>query len=297
MDENLPPENLPPTPADSTDVPWDPKDEPVPFALTVRARRAVAPEQLPDLRLLDGPDDGALDRAGDPRPAQARALRRSGLTTEAVAARLGVDELVARAWVTDTRAATGPLRGPFPDSRGVTAPTQDVRDGQARPVGPGDGKDRVSRQERGLGRGLARAEAHRDALDRLEKDPRFAATVGFLAGMVEVEPTGLSCVTSRQRTASRLLGRLREEFDLPPHLVRAVLRIAPGVAGDLARHAWSRALDLPLERMVHTRWRGAGSPDAVEVMLRIGDEDIAATVAGWLDAFFDPDAVALELAF
>ena len=277
-------------------------DDPIPFALTVRARREIAPEQLPDLRVVHGPDGGDLDRAGDPRPAQARALRRSGLTARAIADQLEVDELVVQAWIADT-AVLAPRHPHLIPENGVrggdrrVGPSGSLSDGRPHPD-DGNGEDAAAQPEEADVTGaLARAAAHRDALDRLGKDPRFAGTVGLAAGLICVEATALSWATSRPQAASRLLEGLREELDLASEHVRIVLRIGPRVAGDLARQRWSRALGVPRERVVHTRWPTAETPDAVQAMLRITGTDAAATVAGWLDAFVDPQSVALELAF
>ena len=51
------------------------EEEPIGFALTARARRAVAPDSLPDLSVVRHPavappePDGAIDGPGDTRPA------------------------------------------------------------------------------------------------------------------------------------------------------------------------------------------------------------------------------------
>jgi hypothetical protein len=73
-----------------------------------------------------------------------------------------------------------------------------------------------------------------------------------------------------------------------PGEVRVVLRLGPDAAGDLARHRWASALGLPVDRISHTRWRGAPSPDAVEALVRLHDPALAASVAGWRDALLDP---------
>ena len=272
-------------------------DEPIPFGLTVRARREIAPDELPDLRLVDGANDGAVDRPGDPRPAQARALRRSGLSIPTIADRLDVEELVVRAWTADTkvRARGGEATTRRVRARPAPAPAGAV--GPAPVPAPVVPQGTVAADERPAVQARARTEAHREALVRLRSDPGFAGTVGLLAGTALVEPAALSWATNRPPIAARLLEQLRSECDLAPQQVRVVLRIGPGVAGDLVRHDWSRMLELPLERIVHTRWATADSPDALEAMCRITDPQVAATVAGWCDAFFDPRAVSLELAF
>lgn len=105
----------------------DEAEDPIPFALTARARRTVAPHAVPALRVITAPpsvdpDPGAAragaatsatggpaladvgahavigDDPSDTRPARARALRRSGRAHADIASELGVDELLVRAW-------------------------------------------------------------------------------------------------------------------------------------------------------------------------------------------------------
>lgn len=122
-------------------LPFDDEvDQPVDLVLTARARRVVAPADLPALRLVPEPADPATSPAGagastdggatdgavaasrpeprtgppvvrhparvdddpsDTRPSRARALRRAGRPTSKIAEQLGVDELLVRAWVAD----------------------------------------------------------------------------------------------------------------------------------------------------------------------------------------------------
>lgn len=122
-------------------LPFDDEvDQPVELVLTARARRVVAPSDLPALRLVSEPADPAAPaeetggtQAGgeqdggaavsgraprsapavtrhparvdedpsDTRPSRARALRRAGRPASKIAEQLGVDELLVRAWVAD----------------------------------------------------------------------------------------------------------------------------------------------------------------------------------------------------
>jgi hypothetical protein len=83
-------------------------DAPIPYSLTARARRTVAPDDLPALRVISDPpapttpaDAGAAqqldDERSDTRPARARALARAGTPLPAIAQQLDVDELLVEA--------------------------------------------------------------------------------------------------------------------------------------------------------------------------------------------------------
>ncbi len=247
-------------------------EQPIPFALTARARRAIAPEALPALRIVPErtrptrdprrerfpPEDDPTDT----RPARARALRRAGLGAESIARQLHADELLVRAWVGEVAADERDSVTPP-----VTAPVTTEAAPALRPVGT-----------------PVRASAAAVARRRLSTDPGFAAGLGLLAGVVSLDTHAVTLVTARASVAGGALAWLRRELDLDACRPRTVLRLGREVAGDLARSRWAEALEVSPKRVTVTRWHGAPSPDAVEALVRIADPDVATTVAGWCDA-------------
>jgi hypothetical protein len=315
MDEHLRSALAPRTGAQQP-LPFDDEaDDPIPFALTARARRTVAPERLPPLEVVpdrgaadpgssrpaptaDGPqpaavrrqpapatrpsqasrpgddeDDGHLDDPTDTRPARARALRRAGVPVARIAAQLDVDDLAVRAWTGDV--AAEPTTEPEPG--GGTAPSRPRVPALARELE----EDRTAFE-------LARAAAREDALARLTDDPSFAAGVGLVAALAEVDTHAVTLVSPHPEVVGRVLGWLVSHAEVDPGRVRVVLRIGPDVAGDLARHRWAAGLGVPVDRVSHTRWRGAPAPDATDALVRLHDLALAATVAGWRDALLTP---------
>jgi hypothetical protein len=275
----------------------DEADAPIPFALTARARRAVAPHALPPLAVV--PDacapgttpavgstaaspspaparpaatlraapavdpDGAVDVPGDTRAARARALRRAGLGTGAIARQLQVDELLVRAWVGDPLASADPHA-----AAGAVAATDDDR--------------------RSTALALVRAAAADEARELIRTDPGFAAGLGLLAALVSTDEHAVTLSTSRPAVAARAIAWLHERAGVQPGDVRVVLRLGHRAAGDLARHHWAELLGVPVGQVVHTRWRGAPAPEAAEALVRVADPELAATLAGWCDGLLDP---------
>jgi hypothetical protein len=287
MDEHLRSALAPPRGAQQP-LPFDDEaDDPIPFALTARARRTVAPDHLPPLEVVpdrpapatptrrtgDGEDDGHLDDPTDTRPARARALRRAGIPVARIAAQLGVDDLAVRAWTGDVAADPDAEAG----ADGGTAIPRACVPVLARELD----EDRVAFE-------LARAAARDHALGRLADDPTFAAGVGLVAALAEVDTHAVTLVSPHPEVVGRLLGWLVTHAALDPARVRVVLRLGPDVAGDLARHRWAAGLGVPVDRITHTRWRGAPAPDASDALVRLHDPALAATVAGWRDALLTP---------
>lgn len=267
MDETrgTPPRAQQPLPFD------DEAHHPVPYALTARARREVAPQDVPDLTVVGrapsgraggDPDEGALDTPGDTRPARARALRRAGTPIETIARTLQVDELAVRAWL-------GDLAG-----RGAAHPVRLVREEQPR-----------SRASRAFERACARAAV--TGPDRLADDPAFAAGLGLVAGIAEVDEHSVSVATADPRVAAAVVRWLVDHAGARPGRLRVVLRLAPGAAADVARHRWARALGLPLEQIAHTRSRGTPAGEE-QALVRLADVMVAGTVSGWSRALLDP---------
>ena len=259
-------------------------DEPVPFRLTPKARRVVAPDDLPSLEVVapgPAPADGDhaevpvdLDDPHDWRSAHARALRRGGMSVLAIANRLDVDELAVRTW-------TGDL-----DPKGRRRPRlRAVRDtaAAAPPPEPADqpADDRMTRHHAAFAR--ARREAA-DAAGARMGDPAFVRGLSLTVAAAEVDEHAL-LVTVRDRDVARTVrGWLVEHAGVDARDLRVVLRLGSTEGADLVLHRWADALDLPPERVARTHWRSAPSADATEVLLRVPDARVAARVAGWRDA-------------
>jgi hypothetical protein len=303
-------------------LPFDDEAErPVPYALTARARREVAPEAVPELEVVppvpdeharSGPtpptsgrgrstgastsprsrsaasrggavpsghpaqDDGALDEPADTRPSRARALRRAGVRVPQIARQLGVEELTVRAWVGDL--GGGAAAGHQPSGL-VALPGLPSAGAGADPA--------VRRRER----------AREEGRIRLRQDPGFAAGLGLLVGAGEIDEHGVGLRTNDPRVAAAVVDWLTTYGGVGPERVRVVLRLGAKVAGDLARHTWSGELRLPLEQLTHTRWRGAPEQDAVEALLHVTDERLAARLGGWTQALLEPEPTPLDAAF
>ncbi len=263
------------------------EEEPIGFALTARARRAVAPDSLPDLNLVrperpipaPTPDpDGAIDRPGDTSPARARALRRAGVPLGAIAEQLDQDPLTVAAWVGEVAPGGRPAR---PPRLTAVESTPDDRD----------------EDQEELAHRLARADAARSARSRLTSDAPFAVGVGLLAATATVDRHAVTLRSGDLRLAERVLDWLAAEGPGVIPQVRVIARVGPAVAGDLARRRVADRLGLNVEQVRWTRWRGASDPDALEVLVRLADPHWATAVGGWIDAALEPDEASLDLAF
>lgn len=302
-------------------LPYDDEaDQPVDLALTAKARRVVAPTEMPALRLVTtaagtgvsgqvtdpamrdvatvthtttDPHPPAVridDDPSDTRPSRARALRRAGRTPSRIAEQLGVDELLVRAWVADV-APRGSRRRDAGGSGGVrTAAPAAAHVSVQRRRADGDGADVVDdhRDDHRTAFELARAAARDEARRERLHDPDFAGGVGLLAGIAEIDPHAVTIGSVESDVVVAALRWIREQLDIAPERVRVVLRIGPRVAGDLAAHRWAKVLEIPRERLAVASWRDAPTDDAEQVLLRIADPTAAAAVAGWRDALLAP---------
>ena len=98
----------------------------------------------------------------------------------------------------------------------------------------------------------------------------------------------MTITTVEPEVASAALRWLRGQLDIDPNRVRVVLRVGPRVAGDLAAHRWARQLEVARDGVAVASWRQAPNDDVEQVLLRIADPTVAATVAGWRDALLAP---------
>ncbi|HEX9889245.1 MAG TPA: hypothetical protein VGA69_07180 [Nitriliruptorales bacterium] len=266
--------------AAQAELPFTASDEdPITFALTARARRQVAPESLPPLEVVPEPvhepdaehgfEHGFEDDPTDTRPARARALHRAGLSVQAVATELDVDQVLARAWCGDVAGSARTSR------RRVVALEPALRE---EPV-PNPRLTRAWRvyEER-------RAEARHDIAELLAADVAFARGLGLVTGLAELTPHAAIVGTRDRQIGAAVVRWLQHHAGVDEHRIRVVLQLGPEVAGDSASYEWRRALGLPADRFSVTRWRLAPARDAVQALIRVADPTFAGTLAGWRDA-------------
>lgn len=266
------PPPVPAEPAQAT-LPFDAAlDDPIPFALTARARRVIAPESLPRLTLLDEAASADPEDPADTRPARARALRHAGVDVDQIAEELDVDELVVRAWVDDIT----PVRSAERRLRSVPGGPRTEPEQRAR------AEARRRRAEEAFA--STRSAAARAAEDRVAGDPAFVSGLGLVTGVADVNAHGVVLTTRDLAIARAALRWLTATVEVEPARVRVLLRLAPQVAADVTVHAWHRATGLPKERFTTARWRQAPTAEAVEAMVRISDPRVAGALAGWRDA-------------
>jgi hypothetical protein len=274
---DVPPADLPA--GTQVPLPFDDEAEaPIPFALTARARRTVAPHVLSALRVVTTPASSRVepppvveDDPSDTRPARARALRRSGRSTADIADELGVDELLVRAWA-----------GHVPVARPASSASSRS---SARPAERRSGRQAQEAARAAFER--TRQAARDIARSRLAAEPGLAAGLGLLAGVSDISPTAVDVTTADARVAGAVVRWLTEVLGADPSEVRLVLRVGPRAAADLARHRWAQAVGLPPERIRATRAVSSATDDAIEGVLRVVDADLAARAAGWRDALLD----------
>ncbi|TVP69731.1 MAG: hypothetical protein EA340_06730 [Nitriliruptor sp.] len=220
----------------------------------------------------------------------------------AIASQLDADPLVVTAWVGEVapsrrrggRVAPRPQAGADVADTGAAgaAGAATAPDTTTPPASgaPEDDQEETAAQ-------LARAAAATQARARLQSDPRFAVAVGLLAATATVDRHAVTITTTDARQAARALGAVREEAPEGIRLLRVILRLGPTVAADLARHRVAAELGIAAEQISWTRWRSAPRPDAVQLLARIGDPSLAASVAGWIDAVLEPSSEPVDLAF
>lgn len=253
------------------DLPSD-VDPPVPFTLTpagrVQARNddVGSPLPLPD---LDDPDD--------PRRATARALRRGGLSPARIARRLGVDELAVRVWVGDAR----PVRAAVisaADDPGPELPTIDP----------------VERAHRGV------RDAAAAGLGARLNSVDFTRGLSLVAATGVIDRHAVLVTTADPAVAEQTVRWLVNHAGADRASVRAVVRLGDRRGGDLAARRWADRLGIDRDVVRVVVWVAPPRPDAVEVMVRVADRDVAARVTGWRDALLgmhDPDLDRHRVAF
>lgn len=240
---------------------------PVDYVLTARARRAVAPDTLPELTLLPGdeaidPAEGDPSAGGgfdphDPRPARARALRRSGRTVAAIAAVLKVDEDLAARWCADV--------DPARRRRGRAA-------GPRTTVDPG-------------ARAAAAAEVRRELDARPETAP--VAIGGLVSGLASITATSVTVTPPETDLVPVVVSWLVRDGGARRDQLRVLVAAGPAVARDVVAEHWATRLDLERDQVSHAAWAEAPAPDAVRITVRVSSSTVAGRLAGWRTALRD----------
>lgn len=230
-------------------------DQPVPFSLTARGRRAVDVE-MPDLRVVPDVEDGpAQDRRRDQRVdhqlastdgalhARVRALRRAGADRSDIAERLDLEPLAVA--VLDADDEPVPVDGGLPGDR------------------VGD----------------------RSAAPRDEATSRHVEAVSVLAAIGEIDDAGVTATTARIGVVALLVSWLRQERDVRAGAIRIVLRVADAATADVVARAWADRLGLGRDRVSTVPWRRAAGPRDVQAVLRVNGRalaaDLRADLAAW----------------
>lgn len=259
---------------DTGELVWDesvpvqerlPLDEPVPYRLTPQGRRAVAPGDVPSLRVVDGRHVDLDEVAGTAR-VRARALRRAGAHTLDIADELGADPLHVEAWVADL---------PVPAGAGRSRQRRRLRVvPEADAEVPRD-REEIQRQWREA------ADAGRtEAVGRLAAEPGLHSGLGIVSGLLEPDPHALVLAGEHLPLLAAAWSWVRATMEVRPAAARVLVRHEPGVAGDRVAHETAAALGIEVSAVSTTRDGGrAGRPPLVR--LRVSDPVLAGRVLGW----------------
>lgn len=260
--------------SDETDeLAWDasvpvqerlPLDEPVPYRLTPQGRRAVAPHDVPSLRVVDGRHVDLDEVAGTAR-VRARALRRAGAHTLDIADELGADPLHVEAWVADL---------PVPADAGRSRRRRMLRVVEQPDDRPPDREEVTRRWHRAAEHG------HGEAVERLAAEPGLHSGLGIVSGLLEPDPHALVMAGEHLPLLAAAWSWVRATMEVRPSVARVLVRHEPGVAGDRVAHETAAALGLEVSAVSTTRdGSRAGRPPLVR--LRVSDPELAGRVLGW----------------
>lgn len=251
-------------------------DAPIPFELTARARRAVAPASLPPLEVVAGPDpravpaDDDIDDPSDMRPARARALRRAGMSIEGIASELDVSAVTVADWTNEVGPVATARRRLRAVDGGRSARPADLR------AAAHDERARQRFEQ-------ARQDAKAAAPSTLADADDLVSGLGLLSGTAHIDAHAVTIRTCDRAVAVAASHWLRRHLATDAARFRVILRIPPQVAGDVLRRQWADELGVPLERVTTSRWRSAPDAETVEATLRLADPDAAGRLAGWRD--------------
>jgi len=240
----------------------DDVDRPIDLVLTGAAHRELDPARVPALRLVE-PVVEAPDPS-DTRPAQARALLRSGMPVTTIAAALGVSQVVVQQWTHDVEVSRR-RRG-----RAVRSVPADATAVDATPAD----SDLAHRgRVRGARDGVMPAGAN-------ERDDRFLQ--GVALALVQIADRTVSIVHDRPELVELLVAELRRRTDVPVERFRVSVRVAPPLATDRVRREVAALLGVDVDRVIAGRTSQPLTATGLEVRVDISDDRIEKVARAWL---------------
>jgi hypothetical protein len=264
-----------------------PLDDPVPYRLTSQGRRHVAPEQIPQLRVVEHlaasemearPSHVDLDRADPSMRARARALRLAGSHTLDIADELDVDPLHVEVWIADLPVPTDAgVRRRRRQLRAVPALSSEMSSEMSADVAADVGAR--SRAAMLAGWRTAADDGRAEAEQRLASDPALRGGLGVLSGVLEADQHAL-LLCGDQLPLLRAAWIFTVTTFHPVDACRVLLTYDPAASGDRVAHDVATELGLPLSSITATRdpARAGRGPWA---RIRVADPALAGRVAGW----------------
>ncbi len=259
MDNDL---QIPPRPASpvspSSAVPLslpfpleDDVDRPIDLVLTGAAHRELDPSRGPALRLVSSVAEEP--HPSDTRPAQARALLRSGMPVTTIGAALGVPEGVVLHWTQDVEVSR----------RRRVQLTRANPPRVAPPRAPVTSPNLVTAQ--------ARAGAD---------DDKFLQ--GVALALVRIVDATVSIVHDRPELVGLLVTELRRRTDVAIERFRVSVRVAPPLATDRVRREVASLLGVDVERVIAGRTAQPLTSTGIEVRVDVSDDLVESVVREWL---------------
>lgn len=273
-------------------------DEPVPFVLTARARRAIAPESLPPLALLAGGHEPAStdEEVGDALADAAEGLGDVDAPIAFVPADHpatgsthpdGVEESVDEEDLADPRRAraralrrAGTSADAIATELGVEHARVERWTADVAPAVPAVRRQRAAERRHATDLPSAYVSGRAAARAAWQRGTAVSSGAAMVAGMAEVTPFAVR-LRGELGVVAGILQWLRDAVVVAPGAVSAQVAAAPGSPLDRVAHDVAARLQLDLARVAAHPWADAPDRDACEVSVRIADPHLAGTVAGW----------------
>jgi hypothetical protein len=256
MDRALQTPSLPASPSSAVplSLPFpleDDADRPIELVLTGAAHRVLDPSRGPALRLVTSVVEEP--HPSDTRPAQARALLRSGMPVTTIAAALGVPDGVVLGWTQDVEVSRRRRGQP-------TRATPQRETPRRSPATPPK-------------RGTAPASTG-------EQDDSFLK--GVALALVRLADETVSIVHDRPELVGLLVNELCRRTDVAIERFRVSVRVAPPLATDRVRREVASLLGLDVERVIAGRTAQPLTSTGIEVRVDISDDLVESVAREWL---------------